>query len=72
MLKFYTSAILLINQSNEIGEKQFSVLGSIGGQNSQPLNACTHLNFDFSKYLLIQNKFETHWSQRIGPIHDLF
>ena len=28
MLKFYTSVILLINQSKEIAEKQFSVLGS--------------------------------------------
>ena len=34
MLKFYTSVILLIQQSNEIGEKHFSVFGSRGGQNS--------------------------------------
>ena len=34
MRKFYTSVILLINQSKEIGEKQFSVFGSRGGQNS--------------------------------------
>ena len=32
MPKFYTSVILLINQSKEIGEKQFSVFGSRGGQ----------------------------------------
>ena len=32
MQKFYTSVILLINQSNEIGEKQFLVFGSRGGQ----------------------------------------
>ena len=32
MPKFYTSVILLINQSKEICEKQFSVLGSEGGQ----------------------------------------
>ena len=31
---FPTSVILLINQSKEIGEKQFSVFGSRGGQNS--------------------------------------
>ena len=34
MPKFYTSVILLINQSKEIGEKQFSVFGSRGDQNS--------------------------------------
>ena len=34
MLKFYTSTILLISQSKEIGEKQFSVFDSTGGQNS--------------------------------------
>ena len=33
MPKFYTSVILLINQSKEIGEKQFSGFGSRGGQN---------------------------------------
>ena len=27
-------------------------------------------NFDFSKYLLIRNRFGTHWVQRIGRIHD--
>ena len=32
MPKFYTSVILPINRSKEIGEKQFSVLGSKGGQ----------------------------------------
>ena len=32
MTKFYTSVILLINQSKEICEKQFSVFGSRGGQ----------------------------------------
>ena len=26
----------------------------------------------FSKYLEIRNKFVTHWTQRIGHIHDLF
>ena len=34
MSKFYTSVFLLIDQAKEIGEKQFSVFGSIGGQNS--------------------------------------
>ena len=28
--------------------------------------------FDQFFEILIQNKFETHWIQRIGPIHDLF
>ena len=32
MLKFDTSVILLITQSKEIGEKQFLVFGSRGGQ----------------------------------------
>ena len=32
MLKFFTSVILLINRSKEIGQKQFSVFGSKGGQ----------------------------------------
>ena len=34
MPEFYTWAILLINQQDEIGEKQLSVFGSRGGQNS--------------------------------------
>ena len=34
MPKFYTSVILPINQSKEIGEKQLSDFGSRGGQNS--------------------------------------
>ena len=32
MPEFYTWAILLINQLDEIGEKQLSVFGSRGGQ----------------------------------------
>ena len=32
MPEFYTWIILLINQSDEIGEKQLSVFGSRGGQ----------------------------------------
>ena len=34
MPEFYTWTILLINQQDEIGEKQLSVFGSRGGQNS--------------------------------------
>ena len=34
MPEFYTWAIFLINQQDEIGEKQLSVFGSRGGQNS--------------------------------------
>ena len=29
-------------------------------------------NFDFSKNLLIRNRFVAHWIQRIGHNHDLF
>ena len=43
MPEFYTSAILLINQQDEIGEKQLSVIDSRGGQNSP--NACTPFTF---------------------------
>ena len=44
--KFYTSVILLINQSKEICEKQFSVVGSKGGGGAnKPLNARTPLVF---------------------------
>ena len=38
MPKFYTSVILLINQSKEIWEKQFSVFDSRGGQNSPSMH----------------------------------
>ena len=38
MPKLYTSFILLINQSKEIDEKQFSVFVSRGGQNSPLLH----------------------------------
>ena len=34
MPEFYTRAITLINRQDEIGEKQLSVFGSRGGQNS--------------------------------------
>ena len=34
MPEFYTWAILQINQQDEIGEKQLSIYGSRGGQNS--------------------------------------
>ena len=46
MSKFYTSVIHLINQSKEIGEKQFLVFGSRGGKISPlmriPLSAQKH------------------------------
>ena len=51
MPKLYISVILLINQSKEICEKQFSVLGSKGGQIS-PLNAYTPLKMKLSFYVL--------------------
>ena len=57
MPEFYTWVILLINQQDEIGEKQLSVFGSLGGQNSplmhvplypahkcQNANNCWHFN----------------------------
>ena len=31
-----------------------------------------NLNVDFSKYLLIPNKFRTQWIQRIVSIYELF
>ena len=42
MLRFYTWTILLIHQLDEIGEKQFSVFGSRGGQ-IYPLMHVPHL-----------------------------
>ena len=39
MPEFYTWDIFLINQQDEIGEKQLSVYGSIGGQNSPLMHA---------------------------------
>ena len=49
MPKVYPSVILLINQLKETGEKQFSVFGSRGGQNSPqmhvPLCFLMHLNW---------------------------
>ena len=59
MPEFYTWTILLINQLGEIGEKQFSVFGSRGGQ-IFPLNAHTPLaNWFLRSFveILIQN----HW-----------
>ena len=44
MPKFYTSVILLINQSKEICEKQFSVFGSKGGQISPLMHIPLYLN----------------------------
>ena len=51
MPEFYTWAILLINQQDEIGEKQLSFFGSRGGQNSPlmpiPLGLIPSQEFDF-------------------------
>ena len=48
MPKFYTSVILLINQSKEICEKQFSVFGSKGGQISPLMHIPLFLPIGFS------------------------
>ena len=51
MPKFYTSVILLRNQSKEIGEKQFSVFGSRGSQNS-PLMHIPLYHWGFNQVLV--------------------
>ena len=43
MPEFYTWAICLINQQNEIGEKQLSGFGSRGGQNSPLMHVPLYL-----------------------------
>ena len=48
MPKLYTSVSLLITQSREIGEKQFSVFGPRGGQNSHLMHT-PFCNQDISK-----------------------
>ena len=57
MPEFYTLVILLINQSEEIGEKQLSVFGSRRGQNSPLL----HVAQSFV-YILFENKC-LYWPQ---------
>ena len=47
MLEFYTWVILLINQSEDIGEKQLSNLGSRGSQISPLMQV--PLYFDFNR-----------------------
>ena len=44
--KFYTSVILLISQSKEICEKQFSVFGSKGGQIISLMHVPFHWNHE--------------------------
>ena len=48
MPNFYTWVIL--NQSEVVGEKQLSVFGSIGGQNSPLMHVFVH-NFKFGSQL---------------------
>ena len=62
MPKFYTSDISPNNQSKEIGEQQFSVYGSRGGQNSPLMNIpfCTLLlTFIHLTLCLIEMPFNT-------------
>ena len=47
MPEFYTWAILLINQQDEIGEKQLSVFGSRGGQNSPLMHVPLYLGMPY-------------------------
>ena len=57
MPKFYTSVILLINQSKEISEKHFSVFGSRGGQNNPIMHVPLYkpLYTGFISLLVYQN-----------------
>ena len=55
MPKFYFLVILLINQSKEIGEQQFSVFGSKGGQISLLMQASIPLSTSF-QFLFKKNK----------------
>ena len=45
MAEFYAQVILLINQSEEIGEKQLSDLAPEGGQNSPLMDAPLSVKF---------------------------
>ena len=58
MPTFYTSDILLINQSEEIGEKQFSVFDSRGGQNS-PLMHIPLYKIRYSPFLSLKASITT-------------
>ena len=66
MPKFYTSVILLIKQSKEIYEKQFSFFGSKGGQIS-PLMHVPLLITLFLKEMLVISGLEFTKSIREGP-----
>ena len=53
MPEFYTWVILLINQSEEIGEKQLSVFGSRGDQNSSSMHvALSGCDFKFAEVII--------------------
>ena len=53
MPKFYTWVILPINQSEEIGEKHISVLGSRGDQNSPSVHvALSSCDFKFAEVII--------------------
>ena len=66
MPQFYTSVILLVNQSKEIGEKQFLVFVSKGGQNS-PL---MHIPLSNTLLFLFSNKMWVTKATGIIPFSD--
>ena len=65
MPEYYTWAILIINQQDEIGEKQLSVFGSKGGQN----NPLMHVPlFQFCKLLPCVRNIVSFWHQQLHVI----
>ena len=53
MPEFYSTAILLINQFGEIGEKQLSVFGSRGGQICPLMHValCLYINLKYKIFI---------------------
>ena len=67
MPEFYSWAILLINHQDEIGEKQLSVFGSRGGQNSPLMHVPLSITKSISKIfkpnfvcLLTNERYKTY------------
>ena len=56
MLEFYTWAILLKNERDEIGEKQLSVFGSRGGQNSPLMHIPLCTSMPLASYKIQHDK----------------
>ena len=53
MPEIFTWVILLINESEEIGEKQLSVFGSRGGQISPLMHIALYCEFCYEQYIHI-------------------